>query len=168
MPLEVKRLEANPNATDGDDAAEARARRRGRRWTMTAYYVVVAVFIVIAAGNVVWQVWAPAFRKYPPVDCRAGLRDLTLALDRARDAAGSLAEAGEDTALSHFRSELSPEWDRHDAVAASCRKDRELAVALDVIERLRYAEERAVRREVDDLAPLRRRVGQIRTNELSR
>jgi hypothetical protein len=53
-------------------------------------------------------------------------------------------------------------------VAASCRPDRELAVALDVIERLRYAEERAVRREVTDLAPLRRKVGQIRTNELSR
>ena len=135
---------------------------------MTTYWVVVAVFIVLAAGNVIWQVWAPVFRKYPDVDCRAGLRELTLAVDRARQAAGSFAEAGEDTALAEFRSELSPEWDRHDAVAASCRSDRELAVALDVIERLRYAEERAVRREVTDLAPLRRKVGQIWANQLKR
>lgn len=167
MAWEVESLEPNAKATE-DGAAEASARRRGRRAVMTIYYVVVAVFIFLAAGNVVWQVWAPAFRNYSSVDCKAGLRELVAAVDRARDAAGSLAESGEDTALAQFRSELSPEWDRHDAVAASCRSDRELAVALDVIERLRYAEERAVRREVTDLAPLRRRVGQIRTNELSR
>jgi hypothetical protein len=41
-------------------------------------------------------------------------------------------------------------------------------VALDVIERLRYAEERAVRREVSELAPLRRKVGEISANQLKR
>ena len=50
----------------------------------------------------------------------------------------------------------------------ACGKDRELASLLDVVERLRYAEERAVRREVSDLAPLRRRVGQISTNSPER
>jgi hypothetical protein len=135
---------------------------------MIAYYLVVAAFILLAAGNVTWQVWAPAFRTYAPVDCRAGLRDLTLAIERARQAAGSFAESGEDAALAQFRSKLSPEWDRHDKVAASCQSNHDLAVALDVIERLRYAEERAVRREVTELAPLRRRVGQIWTNQLKR
>jgi hypothetical protein len=135
---------------------------------MIAYYTIVAVFIAIAAGNVSWQVWAPKFRNYPRVDCRAGLRDLVQAVERARQGAGSLSEAGEDTALAEFRRQLSPEWDRHDEVAASCQPDRELAMALDVIERLRYAEERAVRREVNDLAPLRRRVGQIWANQLHR
>jgi hypothetical protein len=135
---------------------------------MIAYYLVVAAFILLAAGNVTWQVWAPYFRSYAPVDCRAGLRDLTRAIDRARQAAGSFSEAGEDAALAHFRSELSPEWDRHGEVAASCQSDHDLAVALDVIERLRYAEERAVRREVSELAPLRRRVGQIWANQLKR
>src|SRR4051794_21845006 len=105
---------ANPTA---EHRAESRARQKGRRVVMTAYYVVVALFIVLAAGNVVWQVWAPVFRGYAPVDCRAGLRELVVAVDRARDAAGSLAESGEDTALAEFRSELSPEWDRHDSVA---------------------------------------------------
>jgi hypothetical protein len=135
---------------------------------MTIYYAVVGIFIFLAAGNLIWQVWAPVFRRYPPVDCRSGLRDLALAVDRARQAAGTFSEAGEDAALARFRSELAPEWDLHDAVAASCQSDHELAVALDVIERLRYAEERAVRREVSELAPLRRRVGQIWANQLKR
>src|SRR5258706_11506118 len=96
MAWEVESLE--PNAKT-DDAAEAYARRRGRRTAMTAYYVVVVVFIVLAAGNVTWQVWAPALRSYPAVDCKEGLRELVAAVDRARDAAGSLAESGEGTAL---------------------------------------------------------------------
>ncbi len=135
---------------------------------MAAYYGLVAAFILLAAGNVIWQVWAPAFRRYPPMDCRMGLQHLATAIDRARQAASGVAERGEDAALSEFRSALSPEWDDHDAVAAACHSNRELAVALDVIERLRYAEERAVRREVSDLAPLRHRVGQIRQNQLER
>jgi len=135
---------------------------------MIAYYTVVGVFIVLAAGNVTWQVWAPVFRTYPPMDCRAGLRDLTLAIDRARQAAGSFSESGEDIALGQFRQQLSPEWDQHDAVAQACQSDRDLAVALDVIERLRYAEERAVRRDVSELAPLRRRMGQIWASQLKR
>src|SRR6266851_1299177 len=99
--------------------AEVEARRRGRRRIMAAYYLVVGCFILLGAGNVTWQVWAPAFRHYPPVDCRAGLLDLTRAVDRARQAAGSFSDAGEDAALAHFRSALSPEWDGHDAIAAA-------------------------------------------------
>ena len=135
---------------------------------MIAYYSVVVGFILAASGNVIWQVWSPVFRSYPPVDCRTGLRQLWKAIDRARQAAGNLSEAGEEEALRQFRSALSPEWDEHDAVASACRSDHDLSVALDVIERLRYAEERAVRREVSDLAPLRRRVGQIASTQLER
>jgi hypothetical protein len=135
---------------------------------MTVYYLVVCGFIVAASGNVVWQVWSPVFQSYPPVDCRTGLRQLAKGIERARQAAGNLSEASEDEALRQFRSALSPEWDQHDAIANACRPDHALSVALDVIERLRYAEERAVRREVSDLAPLRRRVGQIGSNELER
>ncbi len=97
-----------------------------------------------------------------------GLQRLAQGIDRARQAASGLAERGEDAALAEFRGSLSPEWDEHDAVAAACQSNHDLAVALDVIERLRYAEERAVRREVSDLAPLRRRVGQIKANQLDR
>jgi hypothetical protein len=142
-------------------AGEIEARRRGRRGLMIAYYTIVAGFILLAAGNVTYQVWAPVFRTYPDLDCRGGLSDLARAIDRARQAASSFSEAGEDIALAQFRGALSPEWDRHDAIAKACGRDRELASLLDVVERLRYAEERAVRREVSDLAPLRRKVGQI-------
>lgn len=135
---------------------------------MTGFYALVVVFIVIAAGNVTWQVWAPAFRAYSPIDCREGLRALTQAIDRARQEAQSLSDASEDQALTRFRIALQPEWDEHDRVAASCHGNPALAEALDVIERLRYAEERAVRREVHDLAPLRRRVSQLAANQLLR
>jgi hypothetical protein len=135
---------------------------------MTAFYAVVVTFIVIATGNVTWQVWSPAFKSQPPTDCRTGLADLTAAVERARVSAGSLSEAGEDAALGQFRGSLSPEWDRHHAIAAACGSDPELARALDVVERLRYAEERAVRREVSELAPLRRRVGQLGTSQPQR
>lgn len=131
---------------------------------MTAYYAVVATFIVIAAGNVTWQIWSPRFRKHEPIDCGAGLEALKKGVARARDAAGELSEASEDAALGRFREALLPEWERHDAIFAACQSNAELATALDVIERLRYAEERAVRREVSELAPLRRRVEQLRTS----
>jgi len=145
-------------------AGEIRARRRARRAIMTAYYAVVALFIVAAAGNVTWQIWSPRFRQHEPTDCAAGLQALQLGIARARQAAGDLSEASEDEALARFRQALLPEWDRRDAIAAACQSKAELASALDVIERLRYAEERAVRREVSELAPLRRRVEQLRTS----
>ena len=149
------------------NAGELEARRRARRTVMTAYYVVVVVFIVLAAGNVIWQVWSPRFRKYPSEDCRAGLRALARATLRAQRAAASLGSPSEDRALSEFREALLPEWGRYDAVAASCRSQAGLAVALDAIDRLRYAEERAVRRETTELAPLRRKVDHILETELA-
>ncbi len=42
------------------------------------------------------------------------------------------------------------------------------ATTLDAIERLRYAEEHAVRREAGELAPLRRKVQAIVDGELGR
>src|SRR4051794_31542435 len=89
---EVESLEPKAKATD--DAGEANARKRGRRATMTAYYSVVVTFILLAAGNVSWQVWVPALRSYPPVDCKDGLRELIAGVERAREAAGGFAESG--------------------------------------------------------------------------
>jgi hypothetical protein len=145
---------------------ELEARRRARRLVMKAYYAVVVAFVALAAGNVTWQVWAPRFRSYPPEDCRTGLRALAEAVVRAQHAAANLADATEDTALAAFRQALRPEWDRYDAVAASCRSEPGLAKALDAMYRLRYAEERAVRRETTELAPLRRKVEHILADQL--
>jgi hypothetical protein len=131
---------------------------------MAAYYAVVVLFILLAAGNVTWEIWSPRFRQHEPTDCSGGLEALKQGVTRARQAAGELSAASEDAALARFREALLPEWGRHDAIAAACESNAELAAALDVIERLRYAEERAVRREVTELAPLRRRVEQLRTS----
>jgi hypothetical protein len=148
-------------------AGELEARRRARRAVMTLYYVVVVAFIAIAAGNVMWQVWSPRFRGYPPEDCRRGLRSLAQAILRAQRAAANLGSPNEDLALSEFRGALLPEWAGFDAVASSCRSQPGLTVALDAIDRLRYAEERAVRRETTELAPLRRKVEHILESELA-
>ena len=66
-------------------------------------------------------------------------------------ASGEVAAAsgteGEDKALEQFRRALEPEWSSRDAIARSCRGSAVDERALDAIERLRYAEEHAVRRE---------------------
>src|SRR5882672_3691199 len=72
-------------------AGEIEARRRGRFRVMIAYYAIVAGFILLAAGNVTYQVWAPVFRSYPEVDCRKGLATLAQAIDRARQAASAFS-----------------------------------------------------------------------------
>jgi hypothetical protein len=155
-----------PQALQGPTHGEAAARRKGRRVVMTTYYVVVVLFIALAGGNVIWQVWAPRLRHYPPEDCRAGLRGLAQAAFRAELAAAELPEASEDEALAAFRRALLPEWDHYDAVEASCRTQGELRSALDAIYRLRYAEERAVRRETTELIPLRSKVEHLLQAEL--
>lgn len=103
---------------------------------------------------------APSFKT-----CRDGLLALHTAVERARRAAAGTD--GEDAALARFRAALTPEWGHRDDVAAACRGKAEDEGALDAIERLRYAEEHAVRREAGELAPLRRRVEAIVVRELS-
>jgi hypothetical protein len=146
---------------------ETTTRRRIRRGVLSAYCVIVATFIALAVGNVAVQVWAPGFSSYARVECRSGLLALVHGIDRARAAAVGESD-DETTALARFRGALSPEWDQHHAVAASCHGDPTWASALDVVERLRYAEERAVRRDVTELSPLRRRVLDLAISRLDK
>lgn len=134
---------------------EAKAKRRGRRVALALYGIFVGGFILIASGNVIWQVFGPELVTRPEGSCTAGLRELVLALDRAREAASATPDESESAALLRFRSALGPEWDRHALVANTCQGNREFLAALDTIERLRYAEEHAVRLEASELAPLR-------------
>jgi hypothetical protein len=155
----------NPGPMIGSQA-ELEARRRGRRVAIAVYYLVIGTFIAVAAGEIGWQVFAPALSARATGSCKAGLRELAAAIDRARDAASSTPEGGEDAALARYRSALQPEWSRRDAIAASCRSSRQLTDALDAIERLRYAEEHAVRLEASELAPLRLEVRELMANRL--
>jgi hypothetical protein len=127
---------------------------------MTVYYTMV----VLVGGTVAVQISRQVlFSPGPPAPyatCHEGLHALFTAVARARDAAAG-SEGDEDKALGRFRSALEPEWAFRDGVAKRCRPSAADAGTLDAIERLRYAEEHAVRREAGELAPLRRKVQAI-------
>jgi hypothetical protein len=126
---------------------------------MGLYYATVLAMIFAT----IWQISRQLFYFPEPTSayggCREGLEALAAAVERARSAAPGLD--GEDAAIRRFRLALSPAWGYRDQIADSCKGAHENEHALDAIERLRYAEEHAVRREAGDLAPLRRKIGAI-------
>ena len=164
----------SPNAVPGTPSG---ARRRGRLIAIGLFWAVTVGIAVASATQVTQQVFfnlCPAGLSCPgpastvsfsSSSCREGLLALHGAVERARLAAAGTD--GEDAALARFRAALAPEWNHRDDVAAACRARPEDEGALDAIERLRYAEEHAVRREAGELAPLRRRVEAIVDRELS-
>jgi hypothetical protein len=130
--------------------------RTGRRVALALYWAVGLFLGLVPAASITRQVFtAEDGPKY--ASCTAGLGALSAAVDRAR-AAGTSGEGTEDDALARFRAALQPDWAGFEGVASSCRGKPEDEGALDALERLRYAEEHAVRRESGDLAPLRREV----------
>jgi hypothetical protein len=143
------------------------ARARGRRAALIVYYAVVGAICAAGAVQVTRQVLFEPEPPPPYATCHEGLRALAAAVARAREAAAG-SDGDVDTALSRFRAALEPEWTYRDGVASRCRGSAKDAGALDAIERLRYAEEHAVRREAGELAPLRRNVQTIVDRELGR
>jgi hypothetical protein len=130
-------------------------RKRGRRIALTVYYAMVVLVGGTAAFQITRQVFFDPRPPVPYATCHQGLQALYHAVGRAREAAAR-SEGGEDDALARFRRALDPEWSYRDGVAAACQASARDAGTLDAIERLRYAEEHAVRREAGELAPLRR------------
>lgn len=157
----------SPSAAKGTGPARLPLgpRRTGRRIAQGLYWGVVAAICVAAAAQITRQVLFEPAAQPPYPSCREGLLELHRAVDRARLAAAGTD--GENEALARFRSALMPEWGYRDGVAAQCQGKKTEEGALDAIERLRYAEEHAVRREAGELAPLRRRVQVIVDRELS-
>lgn len=140
-------------------------RRLGRRIAQVIYWAVVASVSLVGAVEITRQVFFQPMAPLPWASCREGLLALYTAVDQARLAAAG-AE-GEDAALVRFRSALLPTWAYRDGIAARCKGSAPDEGALDAIERLRYAEEHAVRREAGDLAPLRRSVRGIVDRDLT-
>ncbi len=138
------------------EPAPSPRQRIGRRGALVAYWALVVSISIAAAASVTLQVFAA-----PPgprfASCEEGLAALAAGVDRAR-AAAAASDGDEDAAIALFRRALDPDWSGVDGVATSCRGKPENERALDALERLRYAEEHAVRRESGELAPLRRRV----------
>lgn len=135
------------------------ARRRGRRVAIGAWYAILVAFIVAAVVQITRQVFAPTGASLGPKPaCHEGLLGLARALDAARAAADGVASGNEDEVLARYRGVLETPWSARDAIAESCRADRASTESLDAIERLRYAEEHALRREAAELTPLRLRI----------
>jgi hypothetical protein len=139
-------------------------RKRGRTIAGAIYYGLIGAVCLAGTVQISMQVFQPP-APAPYASCRDGLRALVGAVERARGAAPGTD--GEDAALERFRAALEPEWGHFDGVAEKCKGGTNDEGALDAIERLRYAEEHAVRREAGDLAPLRRRVQTIVETDLT-
>lgn len=129
------------------------------------FYGMVGAFCVGATVQITKQVFFLGDGEMPYATCEEGLRALVQGVFRAREAASGME--GEEESLGTFRGALRPEWDHHDAVARRCQQNASQQGALDAIERLRYAEEHAVRRGAGDLAPLRRRVQNLLETQLA-
>lgn len=136
----------------------AATRRKGRRVAYGLFYGTVVLFIAVTTTQLSRQVMAQTDGA-PVADCRAGVVGLARSIDQAR-AASEGVEGHPEEALARFRSALQPAWSRRDQVSAACAstKDPALLEAFDTVERLRYAEEAVVRRDGQDLSPLRRKV----------
>jgi hypothetical protein len=138
-------------------AGEA-ARRVGRRAGLLVFSALVVSFTAVCAAQIVWQVWG-AKPEQQLEDCRKELLGLIAALERASSAAA--AERGERAAVRRFRAELEPEWSHVPGLDSACGSEPGGAHALREIERLRYAEEHAVRYESVEVARRRRKVSEI-------
>jgi len=114
----------------------------------------VGLFTVTQAGQITRQIHFPVVVP-SGTSCEQAQVELFSALERARSAGE--ANLDQDTALARFRAALDPEWARIEGSRANCASTDQRR-SLDALERLRYAEEHAVRREAASLAALRRQV----------
>lgn len=143
----------------------ASGRKRSRALAVIVYYGVIGVICISATVQITQQVFYQPRIPSPYATCHEGLAALVAAVERARKAAPGTD--GEYPAIERFRKALNPEWTYFDSIADACRGSVNNEGALDAIERLRYAEEHAVRREAGDLAPLRRKVQAIVDSDLT-
>lgn len=141
------------------ESALDRAQRLGRRLGIALYSAILSAFVLICGTQVMYQGFTSP-RTPKASDCRSGVHGLIAALRRARQAAAS-EETGERASLARFRQALLPEWQSRGNLSDSCGADPWARDALSALDRLRYAEEHAVRYESVDLAPSRRQVLEI-------
>jgi len=118
----------------------------------------VAAFTAICSIQICLQVWAPKIEALP-VGCAAGTLLLIDAIEKARLAAADQPE--EQAALARFRGALAPAWAHRPALGHACASDPEALRRLRAVDRLRYAEEHAVRYAAVDLAQRRHEVKQL-------
>lgn len=140
---------------DEPDGQRARVRHLGRTSGIAVFGGLVAAFTVICSVQICLQVWAPPIVP-TSTSCSAGTLQLIEAIDNARRA--SADEAEEQAALTKFRRALLPAWTFRPALSHVCADDPLALQHLHAVDRLRYAEEHAVRYGAADLAKRRQEV----------
>ena len=121
--------------------------------------LLVTTFTVVCSIQIFQQAWQEPEAE-AAVDCRTGIENLITAVRRARGAAAN-GTGGEREAMKRFREALLPEWSLRPGLTRRCKGDPEATHALGVVDRLRYAEEHALRFEALDVASRRRDVEAI-------
>jgi hypothetical protein len=143
------------------------ARRRGKRIIAAGFVTLATVFIGLSALEIIPQVFGWGVQPLPVAAgprspapgpaCAEGVAQLAAALDRGLAAASGMRTADEEAAVASFHASLSPEWDGEANVAASCSSGPPRgADAFAALLRLKLAEEHFVRKNVVEIAPLRR------------
>ena len=163
-----------PESPDADELA--RARFRGKRYTMAAFVTFAAVFVGWSAVQVIRGVFGlgvPALaargarggqlegadRPVPlQGDCARGLARLSGAVDRGVARASPARDEAE--AATAFRLALSPEWDGAADVEGLCSAQPQGRDAYAALMRFRRAGEGYARMQGVELAPLRREVAE--------
>lgn len=140
------------------DAKSERVRQLGRTIGLTFYAAVVAAFTIVCSIQICIQVWSPKHEP-SPVGCAAGTLLLIEAIEKGRLAAAD--QPGEQAALAKFRGALNPAWAYRPALGQACSSDPEALARLRAVDRLRYAEEHAVRYAAVDLAQRRHEVKRL-------
>ena len=140
--------------------------RRFRRTVIGLFYGGVVVFCAVLSIEISVQVLSPSAVAYPGT-CREGLLGLARAIDSARVASEGVDDQPE-VAIAKFRAALSPAWDARDAIVKVCEGEKSAVLLgdFDLIERLRSAEESAVRRDARDLSSLRRKMREVVVRDL--
>lgn len=142
---------ADPAACERD----AHVRRIGRRLGVGVFVGVVTTFTAVCSAQICLQVWASPVAS-GPVDCATGTLDLIRSVVAAREAASS--EVTEREGLARFRETVAEAWSQRTALARACAETPGGLRYLKEIDRLRYAEEHAVRYRTTDLSRRRQAV----------
>jgi hypothetical protein len=141
------------------ESNENRGERLGRRVGLLAFSTILTTFVAVAGAQVLVQGFSPPTAEPRVASCRDGLRALLSSLERARSAPGT--EDNERKRLGRFRTALLPEWQWRTGIEGFCASDPFALRGLNALDRLRYAEEQAVRNAAYDLAPSRREVDRM-------
>jgi hypothetical protein len=126
---------------------------------VAALFLVVTAFIGVCSIEIIQQAWQASPSELV-TDCRPGIANLITAVRRARAAAAN-GTGGERESMQRFREALLPEWSMRGGIGSRCKGDPQAVIALGEVDRLRYAEEHALRYEALDVAGRRRSVEAI-------